>query len=166
MGKGKSHVTKKEIEKISWINSTYIDIGLLNFMLGVVGFNKVKNKGLFDEYNSVNINTIKIHDLILNAINSTVILDERKNKEYAIKMTDYFEKLSENQTKENKYYNALYMHREKINELNKELKQKYRRMKAEEKAEIKRIHNAEKASEKAFHQGIKNEHSKEDLTKE
>ncbi|RMD01100.1 hypothetical protein D9O40_09025 [Clostridium autoethanogenum] len=108
----------EEIKVLYWLSSTYIDKGLLCYMLKHVGFKKIENRGIFDRYNSININTIKVHDLILNAIKSIVNLSENENLDYTKKFINYFKKLSNEKVEGNKYCNALYMHKEKINEIN------------------------------------------------
>lgn len=109
----------EEIELIYWINTTYVDKDLLIYMLNPIGFKKLKDRFIFDEFNSINKNTIKIHDLILEGIKSIVEFKDYKNKQYEKKMIDYFIELSEKQVEKNNYYNALYMHKDKIIEINK-----------------------------------------------
>lgn len=109
---------KNEIKVLRWLDSTYVDKSLLKHMLKLVGLKKIENRGIFDGYNSINSNTIKIHDLILNAIKNIVKLTTEENNEFSKKFIDYYKFISNNRVEENKYCNALYMHKDKIKKIN------------------------------------------------
>lgn len=108
-----SDIYVKEVKILKWLNSTYCDIGLLKTMIKSAPFDALKNRAIFDNLESINVYTVKIHDIILKAINYHVEFTEDDNRKYTKIFIKYFRYTPET----DKYFNALFMHKHKVQKL-------------------------------------------------
>lgn len=111
---------EKEIKVIFWLESSYIDKNLLKHMIRNINYNKIEKRFIFDRTIQLQSDTVKIHDIILNSIKNIVELDEKKYKEYTDKFLNYFSEIYKSGNESKDFWNALYLHKNKINEINSE----------------------------------------------
>lgn len=109
---------KEEINIILWLETTYIDEELLKHMIKVINYNKIKNRFIFDTTIKLQSNTVKIHDIILSSIKNIVKLNEEENEKYMVEFINYFKKIYKYQNESKEFWNALYLHKNKIKEMN------------------------------------------------
>ena len=106
------------INVISWLESTYIDKKLLKYMIGNINYHKIERRFIFDTTIQLQSDTVKIHEIVLNSIKNIVELEEIKHKEYIDKFINYFSHIYKSKDESKEFWNALYLHKNKIKKIN------------------------------------------------